>query len=224
MPASIAPERRSIIRGYCEPWMEIVAVPFDAGSGLLDLDALRPGALGDDVACVYVENPGYLGVARDAGRARSQTAAHEAGALAIVGVDPISLGVLEAPPRYGADIVCGELQPLGIHMHYGGGLAGFVATPDEERFVAEYPTFLVGLAPTAVAGEYGLRRGRLGANVLRAARRGQGVRRHDRRTSGRSPRGVYLSLLGPQGLAELGEGHHAARRATRRSASPRSRA
>ena len=42
-------------------------------------------------------------------------------------MDPISLGVLAAPPSYGADIVCGDLQPLGIHMNYGGGVGGYMA-------------------------------------------------------------------------------------------------
>ena len=105
--------------------------------------------------------------------------AHDAGALFVVGVDPTSLGILDAPTRYGADIVCGELQPLGIHMHYGGGLAGFVASPDEERFVSEYPTFLIGLGPDGRRGRVRVRGGRLGAHVLRAAGRLEGVHGDD---------------------------------------------
>src|SRR3990172_10665426 len=60
VPASISPERLSVIRGYCEPRVEVVTVPFDRASGLLDLGALS-GALSADTACVYVESPGYLG-------------------------------------------------------------------------------------------------------------------------------------------------------------------
>src|SRR5262249_55456526 len=120
-------------------------------------------------------------------------------------VDPMSLGLLEAPPRYGADIVCGDIQPLGIHMHYGGGNAGFVASCDTEQFVSEYPMFLIGLGPTAVAGEYGF-----GEVVWE---RTSYVQRGDsKQYTGTTQNlwaiaaGAYLALLGPQGLAELGRG------------------
>jgi glycine dehydrogenase subunit 1 len=123
----------------------------------------------------------------------------------VAGVDAVSLGVLEAPPRYGADIVCGELQALGVHMHYGGGLAGFVATPDEERYIAEYPTFLIGLAPTAVEGEYGF--GEVAWERMSYVQRGESSE-----YGGTTQNlwaivaGAYLALLGPKGLAELGQG------------------
>ena len=138
-------------------------------------------------------------------RRRSPALAREAGALTVVGVDPISLGVLEAPPRYGADIVCGELQPLGIHMHYGGGLAGFVASSDTEQFVSEYPMFLIGLGPTVVEGEYGF-----GEVVWE---RTSYVQRGDSKEyTGTTQNlwaiaaGAYLAMIGPEGLAELGRG------------------
>jgi glycine dehydrogenase subunit 1 len=203
VPESLAPERRSIIEGYCAPRVEVVPVPFDAASGLLDLDSLR-GRLSTDTACVYVENPGYLGtVESHAGEIAGL--AHEAGALSVVGVDAVSLGVLEAPPRYGADIVCGELQGLGVHMHHGGGLAGFIATPDDERYVAEYPTFLVGLVPTAVEGEYGF--GEVAWERMSYVQRGESSE-----YAGTTQNlwaivaATYLALLGPAGLAELGQG------------------
>jgi glycine dehydrogenase subunit 1 len=148
--------------------------------------------------------PGFLGVVET--QAQDIAAlAREAGALTVVGVDPISLGVLEAPPRYGADLVCGELQPLGIHMHYGGGLAGFVASEDAERFVSEYPMFLIGVGPTVVEGEYGF-----GEVVWE---RTSYVQRGDSKEyTGTTQNlwaiaaGAYLALVGPRGLAELGRG------------------
>jgi glycine dehydrogenase subunit 1 len=203
VPASTGAERRSIIGGYCEPWVDLVTIPFDPASGLLDLDRVRD-AVSEETACVYFEVPGYLGTI-ETQAAEIAALAHEAGALCVVGVDPISLGVLEAPSRYGADIVCGELQPLGIHMHYGGGLAGFVASPDEERFVSEYPTFLIGLGPTIVEGEYAF-----GEVVWE---RTSYVQRGDSKEYTGTTQflwaiaaGAYLALLGPQGLAELGQG------------------
>jgi glycine dehydrogenase subunit 1 len=203
VPASTSPERLAVMRGYCAPWVDLELVPFDAATGLLDVAALE-AALGDDVACVYIETPGYLGVI-ETGAARIASLAHDAGAFVCVGVDPVSLGVLEAPPRYGADVVCGELQPLGVHMHYGGGLAGFVATPDEERWVAEFPTFLVGMTPTAVEGEYGF--GEVAWERMSYVQRGE-----SKEYAGTTQNlwaiaaAVYLSLLGPGGLEDLGRG------------------
>jgi glycine dehydrogenase subunit 1 len=203
IPASIGAERRSLIEGYCAPWVELVTVGFDPGTGLLDVAAIRE-ALSGDTACVYFEMPGFLGSIETQAE-EIAALAREAGALTVVGVDPISLGVLEAPPRYGADIVCGELQPLGIHMHYGGGLAGFVASPDTEQYVSEYPMFLIGVGPTAVEGEYGF-----GEVVWE---RTSYVQRGDSKEyTGTTQNlwaiaaGAYLAMMGPQGLAELGRG------------------
>lgn len=203
VPASLSPERRSVIEGYCRPRTRIQEVAFDPASGQVDLGALER-ALGDGVSCVYLEVPAYLGTL-EAAAAEIAELAHAAGALYVVGVDAISLGVLEAPPRYGADIVCGELQALGVHMHYGGGLAGFIATPDEERFVAEYPTFLIGLAPTAVEGEHGF--GEVLWERMSYVQRGESTEyMGTTQNLWGIVAAVYLSLLGPAGLAELGQG------------------
>jgi glycine dehydrogenase subunit 1 len=203
VPASMGAERRSLVEGYCEPWVDLVSIPFDLSTGCLDVDRIRD-ALSDEAACVYLEIPSFLGTI-ETRAAEIAEIARSAGALVVVGVDPVSLGVLEAPPRYGADIVCGELQPLGIHMHYGGGLAGFVASSDAERFVSEYPTFLIGVGPTAVDGEYGF-----GEVVWE---RTSYVQRGDSKEyTGTTQNlwaiaaGAYLALLGPSGLLELGRG------------------
>ncbi len=203
VPASLSPERRAVIQGYCQPQTRIGELAFRPATGEIELEALE-AAVSDDVACVYLEVPGYLGTLETRAREIAEVA-HLAGALVVVGVDALSLGVLEAPPRYGADIVCGELQGLGMHMHHGGGLAGFIATPDEERFVAEYPTFLVGIAPTAVEGEYGF--GEVLWERMSYVQRGESAE-----YAGTTQNlwaivaAVYLSLLGPSGLAELGQG------------------
>lgn len=203
VPASLAPERRSVIDGYCRPRTRIEQVGFDPATGQLDLGSLER-ALSDRVSCVYLEVPGYLGTL-EAAAAEIAELAHGAGALLVAGVDAISLGVLEAPPRYGADIVCGELQALGMHMHYGGGLAGFIATPDEERYVAEFPTFLIGLAPTSVEGEYAF--GEVLWERMSYVQRGESTEyMGTTQNLWGIVAAVYLSLLGPAGLAELGQG------------------
>jgi glycine dehydrogenase subunit 1 len=201
VPASIGSERRSIIEGYCDPWVRIVTIPFDRETGLLELDRIRD-ALDRDAACVYLEMPSFLGVIETQAE-EIAALAREAGALTVVGVDPISLGVLEAPPCYGADIVCGELQPLGIHMHYGGGLAGFVASVDTEQFVSEYPMFLIGLGPTVAEGEYAF-------GEVRWDRTSYVQRGDSKEYTGTTQNlwaiaaGAYLALVGPKGLQELG--------------------
>ena len=128
VPSSTSPERLSVIQGYCRPWVAVETVPFEDEHRPARRECPAFRALARDVPASTSRTPGFLGTI-ETRAAEIAALAHEEGALAIVGVDPISLGVLEAPPRYGADIVCGELQPLGIPMHFGGGLAGFVASP-----------------------------------------------------------------------------------------------
>jgi len=122
-----------------------------------------------------------------------------------VGVDPISLGVIAPPVDYGADIVCGDIQSLGMHMQFGGGHAGFIATRDEESYVMEYPSRLFGIAPTRVDGEFGF--GDVAYERTSFAEREQGKEFVGTASSlWGITAGVYLALMGPQGMQELGEG------------------
>ena len=201
IPRMINPDRRSIIMNYCHPDLEVMEVDFDPETGLMDLSDLEE-KLSQRVAAVYFENPNFLGTIEIQAEEIARLA-HTSGALCVVGVDPISLGVLAPPPRYGADIVCGELQPLGVHMYYGGGRGGFIATPDEERYVAEYPLRLFGIAPT-VDGAWGF-------GDVAWERTSFAQRENAKEFVGTMAAlwgitaGVYLALLGPQGLRELGE-------------------
>jgi glycine dehydrogenase subunit 1 len=199
----IGPERAAIVRNYCEPELEVVWSPLDPVTGGADLTALW-ASLDCDSAAVYIEQPSYLGTI-EPHVARISSAAHELGALVIAGVDPISLGVLAPPSAFGADIACGDLQPLGVGMHFGGGLAGFIASADTEQFVSEYPTFLIGLTPTIEAGERGF--------GLVAWERTSYVRRElGKDFSGTTTAtwaiaaAVYLALVGPLGIEEIGRG------------------
>lgn len=201
LPQTIDPDRLLVIRNYCAPDLTCALVDYDRRTGQLDLNCLKQ-LLSARTAAVYFENPSFLGFVEEQG-GQIAVLAHESGALCVVGVDPSSLGVLEAPPGYGADIVCGDLQPLGIHMNYGGGQAGFIATRDEERYVMEYPSRLFGIAPTVAGGEYGF------GDVAY-----ERTSFHDR-INGKEyvgtqsalwgiTAGVYLALMGPQGMFELG--------------------
>ncbi|GLI07418.1 glycine dehydrogenase [Paenibacillus tyrfis] len=202
LPATMHPERLQVIRNYLSPQMDCVLVDYVPGTGLLDMADLQ-AKLSSDTAAVYIENPSYIGHIETQGREIAELA-HAAGALFVVGVDPISLGLLEPPSRYGADIVCGDLQPLGVRMQYGGGQAGFIATRDEEQFVMEYPSRLFGIAPTAVEGEYGF--GDVAYERTSFAKREKGKESVGTQTAlWGITAGVYLALMGPHGMREVGE-------------------
>lgn len=197
---TLSPERRATILTASAPDLDVELLGGPTGVGP---DALA-AALGDDVAAVYVEVPSYLGVVD--GRIPDHCRlARQAGALSVVGVDPISLGVVAPPGEYGADIVCGELQPLGVRMDFGGGLAGFLATRDEPDLVGAFPTFLIGAAPTDVPGEIGF--GLVDFERTSYIRRDQG-NDYGGTTTGLHAitAAAYLSLVGADGLRELGRG------------------
>ena len=201
--STIGPDKLSKILDYTKPTMEIRLIDHDPETGQLDLDALK-SEISPQTAAVYFENPSYLGFVETQGDEISSIA-HENGALSVVTVNPISLGVLTPPADYGADIVCGDIQPLGIHMQFGGGHGGFIATHDDEKFVMEYPSRLFGVAPTRVPGEYGF-------GDVAYERTSFAIREEGKVWVGTAAAlwgitaGVYLALMGPQGMVEIGEG------------------
>ena len=201
--STLGPDKLSKILDYVKPTMEISLIDHDLKTGQLDLDALKT-RISSQTAAVYFENPSYLGFIETQGDEIARIA-HDAGALSVVAVDPISLGILTPPADYGADIVCGDIQPLGIHMQFGGGHGGFIATHDQERFVMEYPSRLFGIAPTRVPGEYGF-------GDVAYERTSFAVREEGKEWVGTAAAlwgitaGVYLALMGPRGMVEIGEG------------------
>lgn len=214
---AISADKLSKIRDYAKPRLSVRLFDYDASTGEPDLDSLEE-LMTEQAAAVYFENPSYLGVITSQGR-RISDRAHDAGALSVVGVDPSTLGVLAPPADYGADIVVGDLQPLGMHMQFGGGHAGFIATRDEPRFVMEYPSRLFGITSTSVDGEYGF--GDVAYDRTSFAKREGG-----KEWVGTAAAlwgitaGAYLALLGPEGMRELGESmlarsHYAAQRLSR---------
>jgi glycine dehydrogenase subunit 1 len=203
VPKSMSPGRLMVVNNYCKPEIRVIPVDYNVNTGLLNLADLRR-KISSNTSAVYFENPSFLGVIETQVEEISKIA-KENGALVIVGVDPSSLGVLEAPAKYGADIVCGELQPFGMHMQWGGGLSGFIATRDEKEFVAEYPSLLFGITTTTKEGEYGF--GEVFYERTSYASREKGKDFIGTCTALYGiVAGVYLALMGPQGMQELGEG------------------
>jgi glycine dehydrogenase subunit 1 len=207
VPAQIDPERLSVIRNYCEPpemasHIELVIVRNDPSTGLVDQADLA-AKLSVRTAAVYVESPSFLGLI-ESGLAEIGRAAHAAGAEFIVGTDPVALGVLAPPAAFGADIAVGPTQPLGVHMLCGGGVGGFIASRDEERYAREYPTLMIGLTGTRLPGERSF-----GMSLMHQS--SYGSREEGKDWTGNSvylwaiANAVYMSVLGPEGFRELGE-------------------
>ena len=206
IPRLIDPERRSVIGTYCEPpemasHIHIDEFDIDPATGLVDIDGLQ-SRCSSEHAAIYFENPSYLGRIEEQA-AEVAAIARRTGAETIVGVDPISLGVIAPPGLYGADMAVGSIQPLGVHMNCGGGLGGFIASRDEPRYAYEYPALMISIGETS-QGEYGF-----GMALMHQS--SYGSREEGKDWTGNSTYlwaiagAAYMALLGPEGFRELGE-------------------
>lgn len=153
----------------------------------------------DDTAIVAVQYPDFVGHINDYSRVGKR--AHEVGALFCVVVNPTAMGLLKPPGEFGADIVVGEGQPLGIPLSYGGPYLGLFAT--KEEYVRKMPGRLVG-ETTDVRGQRGY--------VLTLTPREQHIRRARATSNICTNQGLmalaatlYLSALGKHGLKQVAE-------------------
>ena len=190
------PQVRQVVKTYAPGFgLEVVEVPHRAGA----TDPEELGRAAADAACVIFQQPNFFGVLEPAPDLAA--AANEAEALAVAHVDPISLGLLEAPGNYGCAIAIGEGQGAGNYLSYGGPHYGFIAARND--FIRRMPGRIVG-ETTDAAGERGY--------VLTLQTREQHIRR-EKATSNITTNQtllalaglVYLSWLGPEGLKEVGE-------------------
>lgn len=209
--ASVHPESRAILATYLAN-LDTEIVTVGAPDGTIDPAELE-ASLTDQTACVFVQHPNFFGCLEQVQQLAD--IAHRAGALFIVSVDPISLGLLKRPGDYGADIVVAEGQSLGSPMSFGGPYLGILAC--REKFVRRMPGRL--------AGETVDRRGKR-CFVLTLQTREQHIRREKATSNICTNQGllalratVYLAALGPQGMRETAElclrkADHAARAIT----------
>jgi len=207
-------DRRRAIKTYVEAaGGRLVELGYDPRTGLTLMDRAKPEL--EDAAAVYVEQPNFFGAIEDCALELGEEA-HRKNSLFIVGVEPISLGLLKPPGEYGADIVVGEGQPLGMPMNYGGPLLGIFAARGDLAFIRQMPGRMVGRT-TEKGGE-------VRGYVLVLQSREQHIRR-EKATSNICTNqalmalaaSAYLSLLGGDGLRELSRtihlnAHHVARR------------
>ncbi len=140
VPKAMHWDKLSVLKNYVR-WvgMTIKEIPYLPESGELDLEALK-SELNENTAGVYVENPNLFGVFE---KTATDIKAMIDKAMLVVGVNPISLGVIKPPGEYGADIVIGELQSLGNSLNLGGPLNGLFACKKE--YISKMPGRIIGL-------------------------------------------------------------------------------
>ena len=191
-----SPQVRQVVRTYAPGFgLEVVEVPHRGG--VTDPEELRVAA--DGAAAVLFQHPNFFGCLEPAPELAA--IANEVGAVAVAHVDPVSLGVLEAPGAYGCGIAVGEGQGVGNPQAFGGPHYGFLAAKQE--FTRRMPGRIIGETTDA--------KGRRGF-VLTLQTREQHIRR-EKATSNITTNQTLLALgglitlswLGPQGLREVGE-------------------
>ncbi|MGC8895697.1 MAG: aminomethyl-transferring glycine dehydrogenase subunit GcvPA [Candidatus Bathyarchaeia archaeon] len=203
IPEIIHPERALTLKTYAEPaGIKTEKLAYERENGQISLEDLR-SKISNKTAAVYIENPSYLGFI-EAQVEEIGKEAHSHGALFIVGVDPISLGILKPPGDYNADIVIGEAQPLGNPVNFGGPLLGIFACRDDMNLVRQMLGRIIGLTTTVDNERQGF--------CMALQTREQHIRREKATSNICSNEAlcavasaVYMALLGPKGLRELGE-------------------
>ena len=220
LAAGVTNRDEAVLAGVHPAWVQ-VARTYVEGLGIRVVEAPCPAGiadrawleekLGSGTAVLAVQTPNFFGSLEDL-PALSRLA-HQAGALFVVGANPIPLGLLEPPGALGADVVVGEGQPLGLGLNFGGPLVGFFAA--RQKFLRQMPGRLVSATQD--------RQGRTGY-VLTLQTREQHIRRERATSNICTNQGlmmlaatVYLSTLGKQGLRDvasqcLQKAHYAAAR------------
>ncbi|MDR3600619.1 MAG: aminomethyl-transferring glycine dehydrogenase subunit GcvPA [Desulfosporosinus sp.] len=205
---TVHPEYREVLQTYLPPrGIDLAEIP--SKDGVADFSALE-AALQEDIAGVLVQSPNFFGSIEKAEEIAQRV--HAKGALVVMVVNPISLGLLKSPGETGADIVVGEGQALGNPLNFGGPYLGFLATRD--KFVRRMPGRIVG-----VAADKNERKG----YVLTLQAREQHIRREKATSNICSNEALcalaftmHLSALGKKGIRELAylnlqNAHYAAR-------------
>ena len=185
---SISPAYIDVIRTYCQSQDIEVEI----------VDPSNPG-FADETACLVLQYPNYYGYIEDLKTLVNTT--HAQGALAVVSCDPTAMGMLQTPGYYGADIVTGDGQSLGIPASYGGPYVGLFATKQE--YIRQMPSRLSGRTLD--------KNGKTGY-VLTLQTREQHIRR-ERATSNICTNEalyalastIYMAAMGKQGLRQIAE-------------------
>ena len=192
--AAAHPDTINTVRTYCFGTNdELRIVP--AKDGKTDMDALKE-MLTEEVSSFYVQQPNFYGQFEEA-EAMAELV-HQAGAMYIMGCNPIALAIIKTPAECGADIAVGEGQPLGMPLSFGGPYLGYMATTT--KHMRKLPGRIVGETVDAKGDR---------AFVLSLQAREQHIRREKASSNICSNQalcaltaGVYMASMGPEGMAE----------------------
>jgi glycine dehydrogenase subunit 1 len=193
--AAAHPDVINTVKTYCYGTNdELRIVP--AKDGKTDIDALKEMLSAGDVASFYMQQPNFFGLFEDAEELGK--AAHEAGAMFVMGCNPIALAIMKTPAECGADVAVGEGQPLGMPLSYGGPYLGFMATTT--KHMRKLPGRIVGQTVDS-RGER--------CFVLSLQAREQHIRREKASSNICSNEalcaltaGLYMAAMGPDGMKE----------------------
>ncbi len=180
--------------------VKVITLDFNLSKGYVPPEVLNE-VIDRDVAAVYFEYPNFFGVVSKDIKEYIDIA-HDVGALAISYSNPLALALFKPPGSYGADIVVGDAQPLGMGLNFGGPTAGFIGIHDRKELLRQLPGRLVGATLTEDGKEVGY--------TLILQTREQHIRR-ERATSNITTNSalmaiasaIYLALLGRKGIKEL---------------------
>jgi len=198
IPKNISKDKISVLKNYITgAEIQVKEIDYDDKTGKNDVDDLKK-KIDDDTSGIYIENPNFFGVFEDDVE-EIGSIAKENKSLFIVGVDPLSLGIAEAPGEYGADIVIGEGRCLGNPTDFGGSTLGIFAC--KKDYLRQIPGRIIGMTKdrdgkrafcmTMQTREQHIRRGRATSNICT----NEGLNALSAT--------VYLSWLGGKGLEEL---------------------
>lgn len=192
---AVHPESREVLKTYAKgQYLEVIEVPVN--DGITDLEALK-GLANEEIAAVIVQYPNFFG--RIEPLKELEEIVHANKSLFVVSSNPLSLGVLTPPGKFGADIVIGDAQPFGIPTAFGGPHCGYFAVT----------TKLMRKVPGRLVGQTTDDQGRRGF-VLTLQAREQHIRR-DKATSNICSNqalnalaaSVAMTALGKKGVREM---------------------
>ncbi len=196
VPKAMLWEKRAVLENYAHgPGLRIREIPYEKDTGLMDLNALK-SAINDDTAAVYLENPNFFGMLDP----RVDEIRELIGdALFIVGINPVSLGVIRPPGDYGADIVIGEGQGIGMAPNFGGPLLGIFTT--RKKYLRQMPGRIIGMTEDADGNRAFTMTLQTREQHIRRARATSNICSNEALCALASA--IYLSLLGKKGLERM---------------------